>query len=65
MGNSYEVCKNPLIPTMEVCKMYKTKINFLISKYLQMGLFEYLPKIKTELGDEVYTYLNDLILDIG
>ena len=30
-----------------------------------MGLFEYLPKIKTELGDEVYTYLNDLILDIG
>ena len=65
MGNSYEVCKNPLIPTMEVCKMYRTKINFLISKYLQMGLFEYLPSVKSKLGEQFYSYLNDLILDVG
>ena len=65
MGNSYEVCKNPLIPTMEVCKMYRTKINFLISKYLQMGLFEYLPLVKSKLGEQFYSYLNDLILDVG
>ena len=42
LGNSYENYKNPLVPLKQVCDMYKAKINFLLIKYEQIGLFKLL-----------------------
>lgn len=41
-GNSYENYKNLLVPTQEVCTMYKCKNLFLLKKYDDLGLFEIL-----------------------
>ena len=38
-GNSYENYGNILIPTMEVCDMYKAKYAYLIKKYNDLGIF--------------------------
>lgn len=43
-GNSYENYKNILIPTMEVCNLYKAKYTYLLSKYEQMGIFDLIEK---------------------
>lgn len=64
LGNSYENYKNPFIPTKEVCEMYKSKFNFLIQKYYNMGLFEYLDEIKSQLPLAGYNYLTKLIKSI-
>lgn len=64
LGNSYENYKNPFIPTKEVCEMYKSKFNFLIQKYYNMGLFEYLDDIKNDLPLAGYNYLINLINSI-
>lgn len=61
LGSSYEEYKNMMIPQMEVCQMYRTKIAFLIYKYNTLGLFEELPKIQHYFSKENYHYLTDLI----
>ena len=62
LGNSYENYKNPFIPVKEVCKLYKSKIKFLIYTYDQMGLFDYLDEIQ-DISLDFKKYLTDLILD--
>ena len=44
--------------------MYKSKFNFLIQKYYNMGLFEYLDEIKSQLPLAGYNYLTKLIKSI-
>ena len=62
-GASYEEYKNMLIPQLEVCKMYQTKITFLIFKYYSMGLFddEIFETIRDKVSPQRYKYLKDLI----
>lgn len=59
-GNSYEVSKNFLIPTKEVCNMYRAKISFLIYKYHTMGLWDLLPELQN-FNDQQICYLQSLI----
>lgn len=61
LGNSYENYKNLLVPTKEVCEMYKIKNTFLINKYYQMGLFEKFPEVYSEMRPQYYNYLVNLI----
>lgn len=60
MGQAYEHHKNFLIPTKEVCDLYKAKLTFLIYKYQQMGLWELLPQIQNYNLEQI-KYLQTLI----
>ena len=64
LGNSYENYKNMFVPTMEVCEMYSAKISFLFIKYAQMGLFDELYQIKSQISDENIKYLTDILADL-
>lgn len=52
-GNSYENYKNILMPTLEVCEMYKCKNIFLIKKYDDLGLFDILKDFENSAIDSV------------
>ena len=60
LGNSYEVCSNPLIPVKEVCDMYKAKNSFLIQKYDKLGLFEIIKNENIILDINYKNYILDL-----
>lgn len=63
LGNAYENYKNFLVPTMEVCNMYSSKIPFLIMKYADMGLFEELENIN--ITDKELKYLTNILIDLS
>lgn len=64
-GASYEAYKNLLVPQIEVCKMYRAKISFLIKKFDSMGLFEYLDVLEPEsLPPARKRYLKDVIASV-
>ncbi len=41
LGSQYESTGDPWIPIPNVCRFFKTKYNFLLSKYEKLGVFEY------------------------
>lgn len=61
-GASFEEYGNMLVPQLEVCKMYRAKLTFLIYKYYLMGLFDELDNV--DLSDLRRMYLQDLINDV-
>lgn len=64
-GASYEAYKNPLVPQLQVCKMYRAKISFLIKKFDSMGLFDYLDDLEPEsLSEKRKRYLKDVIKSV-
>lgn len=64
-GASYEAYKNLLVPQIQVCKMYRAKISFLIKKFDSMGLFEYLDVLDHQsLSPERKRYLKDVIKSV-
>jgi hypothetical protein len=64
-GASYEEYGNFLVPQMEVCSMYKSKISFLIYKYYMMGLFDddVWESVMSRFHHERRRYLEELITD--
>jgi radical SAM protein with 4Fe4S-binding SPASM domain len=63
-GVSWEEYRNPLVPPLTVCNMYKAKLSFLIYKYNLLGIFDEMPNIKHLISNNYYEYLMDLIQDI-
>lgn len=43
-GSQYESTNDPLLPCNTVCDLFKAKSNFLIHKYQQIGVFDYIKK---------------------
>lgn len=64
-GNSYENCKNLFIPTKEVCDLYKAKYSFLLYKYNQMGLFDYMDSIQSSMRPQYFAYIQNLIESVN
>lgn len=67
MGNAYEVSKNLLCPPKPVCNMYKAKTSFLIKKYNDMGLFNYIDDLVDKNNEEevlFYSYIKTLINNV-
>lgn len=64
-GASYEAYKNMLVPQLQVCKMYRAKISFLIKKYESMGLWDLLDDLdRVSLQPERKRYLKDVIKSV-
>lgn len=65
-GASYEDLGNPMVPDLEVCKMYQSKISFLVYKYYTMDLFNKnnMKYLKEILQQHEYKYLQVLISSI-
>lgn len=61
LGASYEEYRNMMVPQMEVCNLFKSKLTFLIYKYNSMGLFDDLTYLRSFMTEEQYTYITDLI----
>ena len=67
MGNAYEVSKNLLCPPKPVCNLYKAKTSFLIKKYNDMGLFNYIDDLVDKNNEEevlFYSYIKTLINNV-
>jgi hypothetical protein len=41
-GAQFEAFADPLLPIPEICNLFDSKINFLIKKYHELGLFHFL-----------------------
>lgn len=65
-GAAYEDYGNVFVPPMEVCKMYQSKISFLIYKYYTMNLFDKngLEFLAKRLDNITYQYVYDFINSI-
>ena len=64
-GASYEAYRNMLVPQIQVCKMYRAKLSFLIKKFDSMGLFEYLDVLdENSLNPARKRYLKDVIKSV-
>lgn len=60
LGNSYENYKNFLVPTKETCMLQKAKICFLIKKYHDLGVFNYIKETDIIKERNFKQYLLDL-----
>ena len=62
-GAAYENCDNPLVPPKTVCDLFIAKYTFLIIKYEQLGLWEYLDNVLNP-GSYESLYLKKLINNV-
>lgn len=67
LGSSYENYRNCLVPGMEVCNMYKSKLSFLIYKFYHLGLFDeeiWRPVVEENFNEFRIKYMEDLISSV-
>ena len=44
-GSQYESTGDPFIPIPSVCKFFKAKYDFLVKKYIDLGIYDIIEKV--------------------
>lgn len=61
-GSQYETEKDPFIPIESCCNMFKAKIDFLIKRYRELGVIDYMETIPKT--NSMYENIQDILSEI-